>query len=72
MTLCLIYLNYFSVSTPTQMNDFDHGHYFNTINQNKGSVVEPDVKPAAVMNHSTLEGVSVSERFTSPSLVNNI
>ncbi len=54
MSLCLIYLNYFRGSTPTQMNDF--GHYFSTINLNKESVVEPDVKPAAVMNHSTLEG----------------
>ncbi len=38
------------------MNDFENGHYLYTINQNKESVVEPDVKPA-VMNHSTLEGV---------------
>ncbi len=30
---------------------------FNTINENKESVVEPDVKPAAVMNHCTLGGV---------------
>ncbi len=57
MSLCLIYLNYISASTPTQMNDFDNGHYFYTINENTESVVEPDVKPAAVMNHSTLEGV---------------
>ncbi len=39
------------------MNDFDNGHYVYTINENKESVVEPDVKPAAVVNHSTLEGV---------------
>ncbi len=51
MSLCLIYLNYFSGSRPTQINDFDNGHYFYTINQNKESVVEPDVKPATVMNH---------------------
>ncbi len=57
MSLCLIYLNYFSGSTPTQMNDFDNGHYVYTINENKESVVEPDMKPAAVINHSTLEGV---------------
>ncbi len=57
MSLCLIYLNYISASTLTQMNDFDNGHYFYTINENKESVVEPDVKPAAVINHSTLEGV---------------
>ncbi len=56
MSLCLIYLNYFRGSTPTQINDFDNGHYFYTIHLNKESVVEPDVKPAAVMNHSTLEG----------------
>ncbi len=56
MSLCLISLNYFSGSTATQMNDFDNGRYFYTINENKESV-EPDVKPAAVMNHSTLEGV---------------
>ncbi len=30
--VCLIYLNYFSGSTPTQMNDFDNGHYFYAIN----------------------------------------
>ncbi len=57
MSLCLIYLNYFCGSTLTQMNDFDNGHYFYTINSNKESVVEPDVKPAAVMNHSTLKDV---------------
>ncbi len=57
MSLCLIYFNYFSGSTPTQMNDCDNGHYFYTIHLNKESVVEADVKPAAVMNHSTLEGV---------------
>ncbi len=57
MSLHLIYLNYFSGSTLTKMNDFDNGHYFYTRNLNKKSVVEPDVKPAAVMNHSTLEGV---------------
>ncbi len=39
------------------MNDCDNGHYFYTIHLNKESVVEADVKPAAVMNHSTLEGV---------------
>ncbi len=39
------------------MNDFDNGHYFYTINLNEESVVEPDVKPAAVMNHSPLEVV---------------
>ncbi len=39
------------------MNDFDNGHYFYTINKNKESIVEPDVKPADVMNHNTLEGV---------------
>ncbi len=39
------------------MNDFDNGHCVYTINLNKESVVEPDVKPAAVMNHRTLEGV---------------
>ncbi len=32
-------------------------HYFYTINENKESVAEPDVRPAAVMNHCTLEGV---------------
>ncbi len=52
MSLCLICLNYFSGSTPAHINDFDNGHYLYTINQNKESVVEPDV-----MNHSTLEGV---------------
>ncbi len=57
MSLCLISLNYFCGSTPTQMNDFNNGHYFYTINYNKESVIEPDVKPAAVMNHSSLEGV---------------
>ncbi len=30
--VCLIYLNYFSGSTLSQMNDFDNGHYFYTIN----------------------------------------
>ncbi len=54
MSLCLIYLNYFSGSAPTKINDLDNGHYFYTINKKKESVVEPDVKPAAVMNHSTL------------------
>ncbi len=39
------------------MNDFDNGHYFYTINEIKESVIEPDVKPVAVMNHSALEGV---------------
>ncbi len=58
MSLCLIYLSNVFVSTPTQMNEFDNGHYFYTINLNKESVVEPDVKPAAVMNHSTLEGTT--------------
>ncbi len=53
MSLCLIYFNYFSGSRPTQINDFDNVHYFYTINQNKESVVEPDVKPASVMNRST-------------------
>ncbi len=48
---------FFCGSTPTQINDFDNGHYVYTINENKESVVEPDVKPAAVMNHSTLVGV---------------
>ncbi len=57
MSLRLIYLNYFSGSTPTKINDFDNGHYFYTINKNKDSVVEPDVKPSDVMNHSPLEGV---------------
>ncbi len=39
------------------MNDFNNGLYFYT-NLNKESVVEPDVKPKALMNHSTLEGVA--------------
>ncbi len=37
------------------MNDVDNGHYLYTIYSNKESVVEPDLKPAAVVNHSTLE-----------------
>ncbi len=57
MSLWLIYLNYFSGSTQTTLNDFDNGHYFYTINWNKESVVEPDLKPAAVINHIILEGV---------------
>ncbi len=57
MSLCLISLNYFSGSTATQINDFDNGHHSYTINENKESVAEPDVRPAAVMNHCTLEGV---------------
>ncbi len=57
MSLFLIYFNYFSGSSPTQMKDFDNGHYFYTIHKNKESVAEPDVKPTAVMNHSTLAGV---------------
>ncbi len=48
-----IYTDLHRFSTPTQMNDFVH--YFYTINENKESV-EPDVKLAAVMNPSTLEG----------------
>ncbi len=32
MSLGLIYLNYFGGSTPTQINDFDNGHYVYTIN----------------------------------------
>ncbi len=39
------------------MNDVDNGHYFYTVNECKESVVESEVKPAAVMNHSTLDGV---------------
>ncbi len=47
MSLCLIYFN---GSKPTQMNVFDNSHYvYNTLKQ--GISVEPDVKPAAVMNH---------------------
>ncbi len=51
MSLCLIYLNNF--------NDFDNVFWilclYNKLKQ--GISVEPDVKPAAVMNRSTLEGV---------------
>ncbi len=57
MSLCLIYLNYFCESTPTRINDFNNGYYFYTINKKKESVVVPDVKSAALMNHNTLEGV---------------